>query len=130
MSVIARSPDGTIRLYCKGSDAKVMKKIRADTPPDLVNNTNANLHYFAKKVELQLCVMICEMLSLPRALTFHRAALDFGCRACAPWWSALRSSPLPTTTRGISSTKQQPPALRVATRRWTSWATRSRMDWS
>ncbi|EFN58106.1 hypothetical protein CHLNCDRAFT_20630, partial [Chlorella variabilis] len=27
MSVVARAPDGTIRLYCKGSDAKVMKKI-------------------------------------------------------------------------------------------------------
>ena len=50
MSVIARSPDGTIRLYCKGSDAKVMKKIRADTPPELLDNTNANLHYFAKQV--------------------------------------------------------------------------------
>jgi hypothetical protein len=50
MSVIARSPDSTIRLYCKGSDAKVMKKIRADTPPELLDNTNANLHYFAKQV--------------------------------------------------------------------------------
>ena len=50
MSVVARSPDGTIRLYCKGSDAKVMKKVRADTPAELVDNTNANLHYFAKQV--------------------------------------------------------------------------------
>ena len=25
MSVIARSPDGTIRLYCKGSDAKASR---------------------------------------------------------------------------------------------------------
>ena len=50
MSVIARSPDGTIRLYCKGSDAKVMKKVRGDTPEELIENTNANLHYFAKQV--------------------------------------------------------------------------------
>jgi len=50
MSVVARAPDGTIRLYCKGSDAKVMKKIRSDTPGELLDNTNANLHYFAKQV--------------------------------------------------------------------------------
>jgi cysteine synthase len=50
MSVIARAPDGTIRLYCKGSDAKVLQKIRRDTPPELMDNTNANLHYFAKQV--------------------------------------------------------------------------------
>lgn len=49
MSVIARAPDGTIRLYCKGSDAKVLQKIRRDTPPELMDNTNANLHYFAKQ---------------------------------------------------------------------------------
>ena len=49
MSVIARSPDGTIRLYCKGSDAKVMKKIRHDTPEDLVAKTDDNLHFFAKQ---------------------------------------------------------------------------------
>lgn len=50
MSVIVRAPDGTIRLYCKGSDAKVLKKIRSDTPAELLDNTNANLHYFAKQV--------------------------------------------------------------------------------
>lgn len=49
MSVVVRAPDGTIRLYCKGSDAKVMKKIRADTPAELLDNTHANLHYFAKQ---------------------------------------------------------------------------------
>lgn len=49
MSVIARAPDGTIRLFCKGSDAKVMKKIRASTAPDLVAATDANLHSFAQQ---------------------------------------------------------------------------------
>ena len=49
MSVIARSPDGTIRLYCKGSDAKVMKKIRPDTPADLVQASDHNLHSFAQQ---------------------------------------------------------------------------------
>ncbi len=50
MSVVVRAPDGTIRLYCKGSDTKVLIKIRADTPAELLDNTNANLHYFAKQV--------------------------------------------------------------------------------
>lgn len=50
MSVVVRAPDGTIRLYCKGSDTKVLKKVRADTPAELLDNTNANLHYFAKQV--------------------------------------------------------------------------------
>lgn len=49
MSVVVRAPDGTIRLYCKGSDTKVLKKVRADTPAELLDNTNANLHYFAKQ---------------------------------------------------------------------------------
>ena len=43
-------PDGTIRIYCKGSDAKVMARIRDDTDPDLVTKTNNNLHLFAKQV--------------------------------------------------------------------------------
>ena len=49
MSVIARSPDGTIRLYCKGADIKVMKKIRKDTDETLLGRTNADLHTFAKQ---------------------------------------------------------------------------------
>lgn len=55
MSVVARAPDGTIRLYCKGSDAKVMKKIRADSPSELMDATNANLHFFAKQVRWEAC---------------------------------------------------------------------------
>lgn len=50
MSVVARAPDGTIRIYCKGSDTKVMARIRDDTDPDLVAKTNQNLHLFAKQV--------------------------------------------------------------------------------
>lgn len=48
MSVIARSPDGTVRLYCKGADTKVMKKIRGGTDVDLRNRTESDLHTFAK----------------------------------------------------------------------------------
>ena len=48
MSVIARSPDGTVRLYCKGADTKVMKKIRGNTDAELVSRTDSDLHTFAK----------------------------------------------------------------------------------
>lgn len=50
MSVIARAPDGTIRVYCKGSDAKVLKKIRPGTDPQLLAATEHDLHDFAMRV--------------------------------------------------------------------------------
>lgn len=49
MSVVARAPDGTIRLFCKGSDAKVMRKLRAGTDPALLARTEDNLHVFARQ---------------------------------------------------------------------------------
>lgn len=48
MSVIARCPDSTVRLYCKGADSKVMQKVRPGTDADLVSRTNKDLHTFAK----------------------------------------------------------------------------------
>lgn len=48
MSVIARSPDGSIRLYCKGSDAKVLGKLRASAEPSLVEATDRDLATFAR----------------------------------------------------------------------------------
>ena len=53
MSVVTRTPDGTIRVYCKGSDAKILKKVRTDTDPSLVAATEANLHDFAIRVRFQ-----------------------------------------------------------------------------
>ena len=50
MTVIARSPDGTIRLFCKGSDAKMLKIVRKDTSPALLAETDKNLHLFATQV--------------------------------------------------------------------------------
>ena len=47
MSVIARTPDGSVRLYCKGSDTKVMAKIRKGTNEKLLDHTNQNLYTFA-----------------------------------------------------------------------------------
>ncbi|KAK9810005.1 hypothetical protein WJX72_003251 [[Myrmecia] bisecta] len=47
MSVIARAKDGTIRLFCKGSDAKMLQILRKDMPARLLDDTNRNLHLFA-----------------------------------------------------------------------------------
>ncbi len=47
MSVIVRSPDGTIRLLVKGSDAKMLALLRPDTPKSHLEETNKNLHLFA-----------------------------------------------------------------------------------
>ncbi|KDD73748.1 hypothetical protein H632_c1873p0, partial [Helicosporidium sp. ATCC 50920] len=49
MSIVARSPDGSVRLYCKGADAKVLPRLRADTDADLVRRTQDNLHAFAQQ---------------------------------------------------------------------------------
>lgn len=49
MSVIARTPDGSIRLYCKGSDTKVMAKIRESTDKNLIQRTDRDLHNFARE---------------------------------------------------------------------------------
>jgi hypothetical protein len=53
MSVIARAPDSTIRLYCKGSDTKVMAKLRGkgeEPQPQLHHRTEDNLSMFARQV--------------------------------------------------------------------------------
>ena len=50
MSVIARAPDGAIRLYCKGSDAVILGLLRKDTSQDLLTNTHRSLHLFATQV--------------------------------------------------------------------------------
>ena len=49
MSVVARTPDGTVRLYCKGSDAAVLAALRRDTPTDVLAATDAALHGFARR---------------------------------------------------------------------------------
>ena len=50
MSVIARSPDGTIRLFAKGADSKMLANLNKDTNPDLLEQTSRNLHLFATQV--------------------------------------------------------------------------------
>ncbi|DBA65766.1 hypothetical protein WJX79_001197 [Trebouxia sp. C0005] len=47
MSVIARSPDGTIRLYAKGADSKMLATLNKNTNQELLDQTARNLHLFA-----------------------------------------------------------------------------------
>ena len=47
MSVIARCPDGTIRLFCKGADTKVLAIVTPATQHQLLEATNKNMHLFA-----------------------------------------------------------------------------------
>ena len=50
MSVIARSPDGTIRLFAKGADSKMLSIVNKDTDAELLQQTARNLHLFATQV--------------------------------------------------------------------------------
>ena len=52
MSVIARSPDGTIRLYAKGADSKMMATLNKNTNQELLDQTARNLHLFATQVSI------------------------------------------------------------------------------
>ena len=47
MSVIARAPDGTIRLHCKGSDTALAPRLRARTDARLLSATQENLRLFS-----------------------------------------------------------------------------------
>ena len=49
MSVIVRCPDGTIKLFCKGADAMMLKRLATGTDADLLARVNDNLHYFSTK---------------------------------------------------------------------------------
>ena len=50
MSVIARSPDGTIRLFAKGADSKMLSIVNKNTDKRLLEQTARNLHLFATQV--------------------------------------------------------------------------------
>lgn len=52
MSVIARSPDGTIRLYAKGADSKMLATLNKNTNQELLDQTARNLHLFATQVSI------------------------------------------------------------------------------
>ncbi len=48
--MIARAPDGTIRLYTKGSDAIMLTLLKKDSSPALIAATNDNLRMFSIQV--------------------------------------------------------------------------------
>ncbi len=50
MSVIVRAPNGSIRLYCKGSDSKVLAILESGVSKSIQDSTQANLHLFATQV--------------------------------------------------------------------------------
>ncbi len=54
MSVIARCPDGSIRLFCKGADTKVLGIVNPATQPQLMEATNKNMHLFATQASVVL----------------------------------------------------------------------------
>ena len=49
MSVVARAPDGTVRLFCKGADARVLGMLRSGTSAELLSATDAHLRAFAQR---------------------------------------------------------------------------------
>ena len=50
MSVVARAPDGTIRLYCKGADNVMTPRLRKGVSPDLLARTAENLRLYSVQV--------------------------------------------------------------------------------
>lgn len=52
MSVVARAPDGTIRLYCKGADNIMIPRLRAGVDPGLLSSTQEHLRAYSVQVRL------------------------------------------------------------------------------
>ena len=50
MSVVARGPDGVIKLFCKGADSVMMQRLDPATPADLVAATNNALRMYSIQV--------------------------------------------------------------------------------
>ena len=55
MSVVARAPDGTIRLYCKGADNVMLPRLRKGTSVDLLDRAAENLRMYS----VQVCSTAC-----------------------------------------------------------------------
>lgn len=49
MSVIVRCPNGAIKLFCKGADVMMLKRLNGATPKDLLARVHDNLHFFSTK---------------------------------------------------------------------------------
>ena len=50
MSVIARAPDGSIRLYCKGADNVLLPRLRKGSSAAMLQATHENLRLYSIQV--------------------------------------------------------------------------------
>ena len=56
MSVIVRSPDGRLILYCKGADSVIYARLRTDHDPLLKEQTSKDMELFANSGLRTLCI--------------------------------------------------------------------------
>lgn len=56
MSSIFRCPDNSIRLFCKGADSVILKRLSSDTPQHFINSTLKHLENFASSGLRTLCI--------------------------------------------------------------------------
>ena len=96
-ATLAQAPDGTIRIFCKGSDAVMLPRIRAGTDPDLLESTDRNLHAFSVK---GLRTLVVASRVCPQVATVSGEGQGWGerkgfCNSCvqqrqrgmlASWW--------------------------------------------
>uniref|UniRef100_A0A0N5C5R6 Phospholipid-transporting ATPase n=1 Tax=Strongyloides papillosus TaxID=174720 RepID=A0A0N5C5R6_STREA len=61
MSVIVKGPNGKLKLYCKGADTIVLKRISPNTPRLLIEATTQHLDQFASDGLRTLCVAYKEL---------------------------------------------------------------------
>jgi len=78
MSVIARSPDGTIRLYAKGADSKMLATLNKNTNQELLDQTARNLHLFATQVSIP-CLAISHGLQECHSYDLLQSSSEFSC---------------------------------------------------
>mmetsp|Transcript_33556 Transcript_33556/g.84499 ORF Transcript_33556/g.84499 Transcript_33556/m.84499 type:complete len:1400 (-) Transcript_33556:257-4456(-) len=56
MSVVARCPDGTIRLFCKGADATILERLSMGQEAEYMQATQRHLRMFAQQGLRTLCL--------------------------------------------------------------------------
>jgi magnesium-transporting ATPase (P-type) len=56
MSVVARCPDGTIRLFCKGADNTILERLSPGQEKEYMESTHSHLRRFAQQGLRTLCL--------------------------------------------------------------------------
>lgn len=82
MSVVARAPDGTIRLFTKGSDAvrffcssRVLMQLNPASPKDAPNRTNRLLTKGSNAMDCPLQGVMLMLRTCPDCGTLHKTVL-------------------------------------------------------